>query len=59
MNKIERAIYDVQLHIKNKEREILVSQAELKTLKEQLGTLEVIRDDKHIPHSTLDKTLNS
>lgn len=50
MNKIERAIYDVKLHIKDKERQLLIVQTELKTLKEQLNTLEVIFDDNSIPN---------
>ncbi len=52
MNKIERAIYDVNLHIKDKERQLLVLQVELKTLKEQRDTLEIIQADKSIPYST-------
>jgi hypothetical protein len=50
MNKIERAMYDVKLHIKDKERQLLIAQTELKTLKEQLNTLEVIYDDNSIPN---------
>ena len=50
MNKIERAIYDVKLHIADKERCILIANTELKVLKEQLDTLETIQDDKSIPH---------
>ena len=49
MNKIERAIYDVEIHIKDKERQILIANTELKVLKEQLDMLQIIRDDKHIP----------
>ncbi len=52
MNKIERAIYDVKLHIKDKERQLLICQTELKSLKDQLNTLEVIQDDKSIPNET-------
>lgn len=50
MNKIEKAIYDVKLHIKDKERQLLICQTELKSLKEQLDTLEIIKDDNKIPH---------
>jgi len=50
MNKIESAIYDLKLHIKDKERQFLIAQTELKTLKEQLNTLEVIYDDNSIPN---------
>ena len=52
MNKIEKAIYDVKLHIREKERQLLICQTELKSLKEQLDTLEVIQKDKSIPHSS-------
>jgi hypothetical protein len=52
MNKIERAIYDVKLHIKEKERQLLICQTELKSLKSQLDTLESIQDDKSIPYET-------
>ena len=44
MNKIERAIYDVKLHIQDKERQVLIANAELKVLKQQLDTLEKIQD---------------
>ena len=50
MNKIERAIYDVKLHIADKERYVLIANTELKVLKEQLHTLEKIQDDKSIPN---------
>jgi hypothetical protein len=50
MNKIERAIYDVKLHIAEKERQLLIAQTELKSLKAQLDTLETIQHDKKIPH---------
>ena len=50
MNKIERAIYDVKLRIKDKERQLLICETELKSLKDQLNTLETIQDDKKIPH---------
>jgi hypothetical protein len=52
MNKIERAIYDVKLHIKDKERTVLIAQTELQSLKAQLKTLEVIYDDHSIPNIT-------
>lgn len=55
MNKIERAIYDVKLHIKEKERQLLICQTELKSYKEQLSTLEVIQENKSIPNETLNK----
>jgi len=52
MNKIEKAIYDVKLHIKEKERQLLICRTEHKSLIEQLKTLEAIQDDKKIPHET-------
>jgi len=48
MNKIERAIYDVKLRIENKERQLLIAQTELKSLEDQLKTLENIYDDHSI-----------
>ena len=56
MNKIERAIYDVKLHIQDKERQVLIANSELKVLKQQLDTLEKINDDKSIPHIQLAKS---
>ena len=53
MNKIERAIYEAKLHIRDKERKLLICEIELKTFKDQLNTLEVIQDDKPIPNETL------
>jgi len=50
MNKIERAIYDVKMYIREAERQLLIKTTELKSLKEQLNTLEVIESDKSIPH---------
>ena len=43
MNKIERAIYDVKLFIKEKERQLLICQTEHKSLIHQLKTLKVIQ----------------
>ena len=57
MNKIERAIYDVKLHIADKKEEIeqLITQryeleAKFETLEEMLETLEAIEKDDSIPH---------
>ena len=50
MNKIERAIYDVKLHIKDKERQFLIAQTELNSLRDHLQTLEIIEANKLIPH---------
>ena len=55
MNKIERAIYDLKLHINDKERQVLICQTELKSLREQLETLEVIKDNESIPNETIKK----
>ena len=55
MNKIEPAIYDVKLHIKERERQLLIVQTELQSLKDQLKTLEIIYDDHSIPNETLKK----
>jgi hypothetical protein len=52
MNKIERAIYDVKLFIKEKERQLLICQTEIKSLRDQLNTLEDIQEDKSIPYET-------
>jgi hypothetical protein len=50
MNKIERAIYDCNLHIKNLEQDRIILTAELSAFKKQLSALEAIRDNKSIPH---------
>ena len=55
MNKIEHAIYDVKLHIKDKERQLLICQTELKSLRDQLNTLEIIKDDEKIPYETFNQ----
>ena len=50
MNKIERAIYDLELQITDKQRKLLALNSELNCLKYSLETLQVIRDDKSIPN---------
>jgi hypothetical protein len=50
MNKIERAIYDVKSHIKYKEKQLLIAETELNSLRDHLHTLEIIQADKSIPH---------
>jgi hypothetical protein len=50
MNKIERAIYDAKLHIKNLERENLIIESKIKAFKDMLVTLENIEGCKDIPH---------
>ena len=49
-NKIESVIYDVKLHITEKERVLLVIQTELKTMRTHLDVLESIEKDDKIPH---------
>jgi hypothetical protein len=51
-NKIESAIYDVKLHITEKERVLLILQTELKSLRTHLDVLESIEKDDKIPHQT-------
>jgi hypothetical protein len=51
MNKIERAIRDTKLHLKNLERESLIIEAKMKAYKDQLIMLETIQDDQSIPYS--------
>lgn len=50
MNKIERAIYDLELQITDKQRKLLIAQTELTSLRESLQTLQIIRDNKSIPN---------
>lgn len=50
MNKIERAIYDCNLHIKSLEQDRIILMAELNAFKKQLAALEAIKDNKSIPH---------
>lgn len=50
MNKIERAISDIKLHIKSLDSDILALETERKSFKKQLDALEKIRDDNSIPH---------
>jgi len=50
MNKIERAIFELELQITGKQRKLLELTSELNCLKYNLETLQVIRDDKSIPN---------
>ena len=50
MNKIDFAIKDCELHIKNLEQERMILNAELGAFKKQLDNLERIRNNKSIPH---------
>jgi hypothetical protein len=50
MNKIERAIYDAKIHIKNLEKEQLIIDSKIQAFKDMLSTLEAIESSKSIPH---------
>ena len=50
MNKIERAIYDAKLYLKDSELQSQLLLREIKVRKEHLETLEAIQRDKSIPH---------
>lgn len=52
MNKIERAIYDVKLHIANKQSQFEILKAQLVTLEGVLKTLESLEKDDSIPNET-------
>lgn len=55
MNKIERAIYDTKLHLKDCKERIMLALKEKETLKNQLETLEFIESNKDIPHEVKPK----
>lgn len=50
MNKIERAIYDTKLRLKDCEDRIRLALKEKDILKDQVHTLELIEANKSIPH---------
>ena len=50
MNKIERAIYDVKLHIADKQRQFQILRTQIATLEAELETLEAIQEDDSIPN---------
>jgi hypothetical protein len=52
MNKIERAIYDVKLHIEHKQSQFEILKAQLVTLEAVLKTMESIQQDDSIPNET-------
>jgi hypothetical protein len=52
MNKIEKAIYDVKLHIANKQSQFEILKAQLVTLEAVLKTMEAIEKDDSIPNET-------
>jgi hypothetical protein len=52
MNKIERAIYDVKLHIANKQSQFEILKAQLVTLEAVLKTMESIEKDDSIPNES-------
>jgi hypothetical protein len=51
MNKIERAIHDAKINIKNLERESLIIESKIQAFKDMLNTLENIESCKDIPHT--------
>jgi hypothetical protein len=59
MNKIESAITDVKMKIKNAKQKVLIAEAEYKCLEDVLERLEIIERDKSIPHvEALQEILN-
>ena len=50
MNKIERAIYDTKIRLKDCQERIKLALKEKEILENQVYTLELIEADKHIPH---------
>jgi hypothetical protein len=50
MNKIEKAIYDAKLHLKESEINLRLLKREIETIKNGLETLEIINQDKSIPN---------
>ena len=49
MNKIEVAISNLKAHITNKQKEIMIAQAEVSQMNNHLNELEKIEGDKSIP----------
>jgi hypothetical protein len=56
MNKIERAIYDTKLYIKDAELKLQLLHKEIAVRKEHLDTLEAIERDKLIPNEEVKST---
>jgi len=52
MNKIEKAIDDIKLFIRDKERELSIRKAELAILWNQLDNLEAINENDSISNET-------
>lgn len=50
MNKIERAIYDAEMHLKEAQRKSMLLLKEIEVRKENLETLISINDNKQIPN---------
>ncbi len=50
MNKIEAAINDVKMKIKNAKQKVLIAEAEYKCLEDVLERLEIIERKDSIPH---------
>jgi len=53
MNKIERAIYDIKLHIENLRKDRMILIAEINAYEKQLEVLESIERNKSIPHQEI------
>jgi hypothetical protein len=51
MNKIERAISDIKLHLGNLKMDKVILNAEISAFEKQLEALESIERNKSIPHS--------
>ena len=50
MNKIERAIYDAKIHIKNLEKDRIIIETKIDAFNSMLTNLESIESSKSIPH---------
>jgi len=50
MNKIERAISELKIKLKNKKRDLIFLQSEIKSISELLFSLEEIKNDDTIPN---------
>lgn len=57
MNKIESAINDVKMKIKNAKQKVLIAEAEYKCLEDVLERLEIIERKDSIPHVEVSKEI--
>lgn len=51
MNKIERAISDIKMHLSNLQKDKIILNAEISAFQSQLDALEAIERNHSIPHS--------